>query len=567
MGRTILVCAVSLAAGAAATHFLMSGSAEQASSVPRSRAASGLVTASEPVAESSVTGGFAVPPSLADVVGRPTDFTQTVATYVLAANADETRLRNLITEADGMSHQGDRAAVLGILFSRYADIDPLAALAYLDETGLSPKANLLFRIFNSWSKVDLDAAIDAARDRKDTREQVVANDAILSAHEEQGNDFLNGIRGRLSSADDDAPQSLNDIFRLAASDPEAAVDRILRHSSPQQAQVLAEVAARWAARDPQSAYDYSAQIDDPTLRDWYKRGVFYRWGLQDPGRVVAMLNAGMSREDETLVVNTSFTAMANGDPQAAFEHAQTLEDAAVRSTALQVLMQIWAPSDPASAARAVERLEDGDVRRQIAGMVVTSLVRQSPDAALDWVRASDDGYGQTWRKALQAIAETDPQLAINHAAAVASEEDRNLSLTSVIGTIAQSSPETAAYYWTQIPDEAVRTTTARQIAGEWARRDARSAERWVLGLPAGEIREGSLEQLVASGPYGALGSARLINAIATEERRANALLRPLYRLASSNGLADAETLLDRVAVSAERREQLRRSIRDQATRD
>jgi hypothetical protein len=508
MGRTILVWAVSLAAGAAAMYFLMSGSAEQANSVPRSRAASGLVTASEPVAESSVTGGFAVSPSLADAIGRPTDFTQTVALYVLAANADETRLRNLITEADGMTHRGDRAAVLGILFSRYTDIDPHAALAYLDETGLSPKANLLFTIFNSWSKVDLDAAIDAARDRKDTREQVVANDAILSAHEERGNDFLNGIRSRLSSADDDAPQSLNDIFRLAASDPEAAVDRVLRHSSPQQAQVLTEVAARWAARDPQAAYDYAAQIDDPTLRDWYKRGVFYRWGEQDPDRVVSMLNDGMSREDEQLVVNTSFTAMANRDPQAAFDHARTLENAAVRSTALQVLMQVWAPSDPASAARAVERLEDGDIRRQIAGMVVTSLVRQSPDAALDWARASDDGYGQTWRKALQAIAETDPQLAINHAVAVASEDDRNLSLTSVVGTIAQSSPETAAYYWAQIPDEAVRTTTARQVAGEWARRDAGAAERWVLGLPAGGLPLGLARRRSRRGTGGQLAYHR-----------------------------------------------------------
>lgn len=37
-------------------------------------------------------------------------------------------------------------------------------------------------------------AIDAARERKGPRERVVANDAILSAYEERGNDFRNGIR-------------------------------------------------------------------------------------------------------------------------------------------------------------------------------------------------------------------------------------------------------------------------------------------------------------------------------------------------------------------------------------
>lgn len=572
MGRALLLCVACFAAGAAATYAVMSRlSASPGSAAPAGAPGGGLAArlpaaatqgeaAPSARATQPVRSGFPVPPSLAAAIGQPTDFSQTVATYVLAADADELRLRGLIAEADGMRHQGDRAAVLAILFSRYGEIDPRAALAHLDEIGLSPKANLLFAIFHSWSKVDLGGAIAAVHTRSDGTEQVIAGDGILRAYEERGNDVLNDIRSRLPSADDDAPQSLNDIFRLVASDPEAAVERVLRVNSSRQTQVLTAVGGQWASRDPEAAYAYSARIQDPTLRDWYKRGVFYAWSERDPQRVIAILNEGLSREDQTLIVNAAISAMANADPQATFEHARAIEDEAVQDAAFRVLMRAWAPSDPTSAARAVEGLDSEPLRQQLAGTVVTSLVQEAPDAALDWARRLDGGHGATWQAALQAIAQTEPQVAIDHAFSLASAAERDQSLMSVFGGLAQSSPETAAHYWPQLPDEATRTTTAMQITGEWARRDPGAAERWVLGLPPGPARDRSLAQLAAAGSYGPLDSARLINAIADEDQRAAALYGPLRALARSSR-ADAEALLDRVALSAQRRQELEQLIR------
>lgn len=562
--RPLLLGLVVAIAGAAAGYQFARRSPEIVNEAPGPAVSNARLpaAASMPRAQS----GASTVDSLAAAIARPTDFTQTVATYVLAAESDEAGLRRLIEEADAMSHQSDRSAVLSILFSRYGDIDPRAALAYLDETRLMPNTNLLFTIFHSWSKVDLDGAILGVHERTDPRERLIASDAIIRAYDENGSEVLADIRSRLPSGSD-APQTLNEILRLAGVDPEAAVSRALQASGLPTEQVLAEVASRWARQDPEAAFAHSARIQDATLRDRYLRGVFYRWAEQDPERVIEILNQGLSRADETAIVNSAIRVMAAIDPHSAFERVQTIRDGAVRSTAHRVLMRVWVEGDPASAAFAVEGLEDPSLRQQLGAIVAESMAQGSPDAALNWAESLDGGYGPTWRATLQTVAETNPQLAVNRAVAMESETDRYQSLVSVFTGLVRASPETAAAYWLQISDENAQSLIAGQIAGEWARLDADAAERWVLALPAGATRENGLDRLIAGGSYAVLDTARLINSVENEDRRAGMLSRRLFELVRSDGLAAAEGLLNQVVLSAERRRELAQSIRDQAARN
>lgn len=562
--RSVLAGLAVLAAGAGLGYYFAEPSSETAG-VPRSRTVSAPTGRPKAPSEAAADSddAYAAPRTLREAISRPTDFSQSVATYVLAAVSDEASIRKLIDEADGMARQNDREAVLSILFSRYTEIDARAALAYLDETGIGPRPDLLFMIFNSWSKVDLDGAVEAVYERTDTGEQVIATDAILRAYSEADEELLASVRARLPGGDGRGPQSFNQLFSLLARDPEAAVSRILGITDPRQVEILTEVGGQWALRDPEAAYGYSGRISDPNLREWFTRGVFYRWAQRDPARVVEVLNAGgLSRDDETLIINAAMRGLGTRDPAAAFEHALTVEDSAVRQAALRIVTGIWAPSDAMAAARAIETIEEPVVRRQVAATVVTSLVQESPDLALDWAQSIDEGNGQTWQAALQAIAGTNPQLAVNHAMSAASNVDRDAGVAAIVQSLAQSDPEAASFHLPQIGDEAVRSTAASALAREWVRRDAVAAERWAMSLPRDAVRENTLLAVASSGSHAPLDAARIINAIRDEDARFGVASQQVRRLVASDRRTDAQLLAARVELSAERRRVLEQIVRE-----
>lgn len=296
-------------------------------------------------------------------------------------------------------------------------------------------------------------------------------------------------------------------------------------------------------QDPESAYEYSEQIADPNQRSWFTRGVFFRWAQRDPAGVVQVLNAGgVTRDEEMLIINAAMRGLATRDPASPFEHALTVEDSAVRSAALRIVTGIWAPKrrvvgGPSHRGYRRARSSSAD-----ADTVVTSLVQESTDLALEWALSMDNGNGQTWQKALQVIADTDLQLAVNHALSAPSDVDRDRGMSAVVQGLAQSNPEVASFYLSQIADETTRPMGASVIAREWVQRDARAAERWAMSLAQGAVRENALSQVVSLGSYSSSDAARIINAIRDSDVRFNVALQQTRRLLGSNELADAPRL-------------------------
>ena len=77
----------------------------------------------------------------------PGDFTQSAALYVLAANSDRKGIERLLKESESIDRGSERRAAASILYQRYAELDPAAAVEHMmsSDDGFDP--SWLYTVF------------------------------------------------------------------------------------------------------------------------------------------------------------------------------------------------------------------------------------------------------------------------------------------------------------------------------------------------------------------------------------------------------------------------------------
>jgi len=170
--------------------------------------------------DADMRAATSVPPptTLAAALDLPTAFERTAAIYSLAAGADEATLQSLVDEAAAIGNEKERRAAMSILYSRYADLDPTAALAQLDTMpGDQPEQRL--EIFRAWAEADPDAVIAAVHDMDDWMMQQFAMDAILLAYEDADEGTLERFEARLPGLEGRSRYSPRAIEDLSGDTP------------------------------------------------------------------------------------------------------------------------------------------------------------------------------------------------------------------------------------------------------------------------------------------------------------------------------------------------------------
>jgi hypothetical protein len=280
---------------------------------------------------------------------------------------------------------------------------------------------LLFTIFDSWAKVDLDAAIAAAHEREHPGERRVANDAILRANAGAGSAVRQDVAARLSSTSGGTPYSPDALVSLAGTDPEMALEHALALPAGVATEVVNTIGGRWASRDPEAAYAYVARIPNPSLRRWFKRGVLFAWGQRDPEGAMRLLEGTQSVQEQEDVINSSLMAITLSDPETALRLSLEVKNSALRDAAFRVVARTWAPQDASAAATAVAGVSDVVTRTRLAELVVPSLPqRWSPEQTLEWAAAMDDASGRVTTEAFRALAQQDAPRAFALAATTSS---------------------------------------------------------------------------------------------------------------------------------------------------
>lgn len=503
--------------------------------------------ASEPAVQTTATISLPAE-SVAELLALPTDFSQTYAAYALAAHADEDALLALIEDAKQTERDNDRLALITIFIGRYGEMDPVRALRYIADSDLEMKPNLVFRVVNSWSKVDLDAAIDYLS-RLDGQARQAATDAILAAYSDGDRGFLADLRARLARPAVAAGPSPAMVLRLASSDPAAALTEALRLGGPDRMTAILGVGAIWAQTDPEAALAHSRTVTDPTIRDALQRGIFVTWVDRDAASVLRLLEPGVSETESSAILNAAVVWLAQRDPRQAFTQVASVEDAALRNAALQRVFRTWAQQDPFAASAALDEVAGEDMAN-LAALVGREFALRAPAEALDWASGFEDNFGATYRIVLTEVAKSDPRIALASAIVYADVGNRPGIFGMILSTVAQRDPVAAAGFWQQVPADA-RAEAAAALVVQWQMTDSRAAAAWLLGLPAGPDRDAGLDRFVAAAPSDDQDVLRVLNAMSSIESRDRSALTRIRRLARSGELAQAQLELGQIDLSAE----------------
>jgi len=505
--------------------------------------------ASIPSAAPRGTPGPGLPASsVAEIFSMPHDFSQTHAAYALgAAAADASAVEQLIADAQDVSRRGDRVALTSIFIGRYSEIDPRAAIDFIARTELESKADLLYRVFEGWSKLDLGAAIAAAGDLGTAAEQQAAVAAILRAHADSGAGSVAMIMARLVAAGVSGNPQLNSAIQSVSGEPEAALAAAIALPRDQAVMLVSTIGMGWASQDPEAAFEYSRTMQDVELRRQMLNGVFYAWMDRDPGRVMGLLNEQLTGDERNSLINAGLGRLAQRDPDQALELSLGIANFAYREAALQRTFRTWGDADPVAAAAALERIDSGNMAVLIKE-VGPEYARRAPAEALEWAKRISNG--QPYPEVIAAVAHENLSLALDAALSVPGQTDRMTTIFQISAALAAEDPTTATGFWRELPAEH-RTMATQGIVSTWAQTDPDRAAEWVRSIPRGPDQQQALGNLLIalSSSANATNYTQLLGMLDSSEQRDTLGYGRVSALVRAGHRDQAESELDRLNLS------------------
>jgi hypothetical protein len=177
-------------------------------------------------------------------------------------------------------------------------------------------------------------------------------------------------------------------------------------------------------------------------------------------------------------------AWAFHDPEAALRALDGVEDAQLRDFLRTRLVAGWARSgDEEGANRYVASLPEGAQRDSFAGMLARELNEQGAEAVMRWAEGVPEvvpSYKATvFRKACAAIASTDPGAAVRWAAAHAGRSYAVGSTAIIAGRWANLDPQAALEWLLTQPGGAERDKAISDAFGVWSSLSSAEAESWL----------------------------------------------------------------------------------------
>lgn len=414
--------------------------------VLRPRASAAAPGAPPTSSGSSPGSATADPDTLTGILARGTDFEQTVALYSLIRDAAVSDLERLLEETALVPGVTDRRAAISILYARYADLDPEAAMAHVAANPSAADAVAVRSIFHAWARSDLEAAL-AAAEVLDGGFRQHASHAILAARHDLPVERLQAMAQRLET-----PQVVDQILAQRAvdelyQDPQSAWTEATALEPGRARQLrLGRLLQVWAGRDPLAAMNAVQALQNGQERQGMQMMTMHAWSRQDARGAVdwAMAQAGDPRRDELLAV--AISGLAATEPRNAFELARTLDVNQGDQIVGQVLGR-WLQDDPAAATQALQSVPESSTRRHAVWQIAVQYAQQDVDGALAWLLTLP-----------------------------ADEVDRVAG--SVVGTLAAQNPVRASGFVDRLPQSA-RAGAAQAVVTAWADRDPRAAARWV----------------------------------------------------------------------------------------
>lgn len=396
-------------------------------------------------------------------------------TYRVAAGADAAALERLIAAAAARPASPQRDFELGVLLTRFVEIDAERAVELARDNEASTP--LLASLYATWARGDPAAALASLAGIDDA---VLATEAGLAMLTVLGSDdyAMSRILGAL-------PPRAERSFRvaalasLAATSPEDAFARSLAIDDAGLRMVALErVAGAWARMNPRAALARAEEIDDQELQLTLQSSVLREWARLDADGLFDHF-ATLDRSDQQRFAGIGMFELARIDPNRMMELAGTLPPGIgenMRQTAIGVIAQ----NDPLAALRYLGQFAPG--RQQLLRQTVArSYGQKDADAALEWARAS--GEPTDLPNVLAGIARNDPNRALDMALDLPGALERANAVQAVLNGLGNGrdlDAEAIADRLVVLADEPVRNAGIARLMQTWSQREPERALGWLI---------------------------------------------------------------------------------------
>lgn len=483
-----------------------------------------------------------------DIAAQSTVFDQLYVAWQLAADADIPALEDMIRRCRKTDDPLYTNSIASVFVERYVEIDPRAAIAFVEAEYPIANVNMRAHVLTSWVRYDPEAAIDYFGDMTDVRyrmaiasrllaDPTLASSGLLADVEEiVGVTTANRIREQRELQQTD-PETLFEqamnmtgaerqramsiaISRMASRDPEAALARIEALSNLPDYQFLMQMAIHhYARQDPEAAYNYlqlhmpentglqSQVISMIAQRDVNRaltlardvmrqsgdtsamQNVISRWAQQDPRQALAYVETLDLDQQQRMLHQVAFAYMQQ-HPDEAFEWILGMgrEHGNLRTSLLRNVNN-W---NAVAAERWLPRVTDPTARAALIAGIATYKAEADPEAAVDWLsryREDERAYTDAYRQVLSRLSHRNPRRAATLADAIVDQDGVAPVVANIATNWYSQDPDAALDWIASLRNTDVRNQAVSQISGRVANRDPEAAVELLDALPPGSHRD------------------------------------------------------------------------------
>jgi cytochrome c553 len=256
---------------------------------------------------------------------------------------------------------------------------------------------------------------------------------------------------------------------------------------------------RWAAIDPDGAWDAVLNLDDKNLKRQMIASVIGAISRSDLGKARQLLSEIKDPPSKQHALYAYLNHAASEDPEEAFRVLASESTNSQNYSHYQTLFQKWAKDDPEAAIAKLDSIKGASNRQQALQGITAALVTSDPQRAL----ALLDGMpsGQNRGSMLSSI--TSAWMRHDSDAAIAwinslPPADKSKALQNGCYQLIQEDPAKAAKLLSSLPSNNQTSHQFSNLASQWAQQDLEAARKWAESLPPGQSRERAMSGILST---------------------------------------------------------------------
>lgn len=210
------------------------------------------------------------------------------------------------------------------------------------------------------------------------------------------------------------------------------------------------------------------------------------------------LDRGDSRRYQ--ICNALMNRWAAIDPDGAWDAAMQFTDKSLKAQMIPAVIGAISRSNLDKGRQMLSGIKDPQTRRSALSAFLNQAASEDPEEAfrvLASESAGSRGYGH-YQNLFQKWAKDDPDAAIAKLSQIKGTSNLQQAMQGIASALIQEDPAKAAAFLSSLPANNQTIYQFSNLAGQWAQQDLDAARKWVESLPPGRTREQAMNGMVGT---------------------------------------------------------------------